>query len=495
MSAVIFLRKSRGAFSLVITMGSLVYFGGAIKALDENGKIGGYLVRFSDDGSQKDLAGEYFTSKTFLGSRDGDGVDTMFHHGQPIPVKSKLTKAAAAEIKALQDHVFAPVKTKRDTIGIFAETVLDMADEYEKAVFGLVKAGKLGWSSGAVSHLVKKSSDGQIKRWPIGEASITPTPCEPLNRALTIKSLDSIKFVSVVEDDEDPAPQPIADKPAGLAAKLNQHIEDLADDKGRTREAIIKQMAREAGVEVKTVEAILANAERPTDARLKAFARALNVSFDALKAAQGRDHLQTIKGMFEEALAEQTPSRWELESTYCRIIKKLAQAASAAQMAGVTFDLEAKIKEATDEYTSLLRAHALAQIESWIEAGGDDDFYLKAILDTAESVKALASTDLDTHLQLAESVNRGLYSRFRAQHEARKKESSRGNRDGQKAGRVLSEKNRTRLAEFIKQILAVASDAQSLLDESQPMASDEQKRAAQTKYLMSKHRLRAAIGA
>jgi len=460
-------------------MDSLIYFGGSIKALDENGKVGGYLVRFSDDGAQKDLSGEYFTSKTFLGSRDGDGVDTVFHHGQALPVKAKLTKAAQAEVEALRDHVFAPVKTKRDTVGIFAETVLNMADEYEKAVFGLVKAGKIGWSSGAVGHLVKKAEGGQITRWPIGEASMTPTPCEPLNRAITIKSLDAIKFVSVVEGDEDDDAPAIPEKPTGLAAKLNQHIDDLADDRGRTRETIINQMAKRAGTEVKAVESILANEERPTDARLKAFAEVLNVSFDVLKATTRRDHLQTIKGMFEEALAETVPSRWELESVYSKIIKKLAQAASAAQMAGVTFDLEAKVKEATDEYTGLLMKHALGQIADWMEDGGDDEFYLKAILDAQASVKALADADLDTHSQFTVSVLRGISSRFRGNHEGRVK-----------AGRVLSEKNRQRITDLIPNLEAVKAELQKLLDDSTPMATDAQKRAAISATLRNQWRAR-----
>ena len=185
------------------TMDSLIYFGEAIKTLDDNGKVGGYLVRFSDNGVQKDLTGEYFTTKTYLGARDCDGVDTIFHHGQPLPIKAKLTAVAASEMNALSEHIFEPIKTKRDTVGIWAETVLKMADDYEKAVYGLVKAGKLGWSSGAVDHLVKKSSGGEITRWPIGEASMTLTPAEPLNRTVTIKALESVEFLELSEDDDD----------------------------------------------------------------------------------------------------------------------------------------------------------------------------------------------------------------------------------------------------------------------------------------------------
>lgn len=455
----------------------MIYFGDALKALDSSGKIGGYLVRFSD-ADKKDLSGEYFTAETYLGARDGDGVDTIFHHGQALPVKAKLTKAAIAELEGLREHVFAPVKTKRDTVGVFAETVLDMADEYEKAVFGLVKAGKLGWSSGAVGHLVKKADDGQIKRWPIGEASITPTPCEPLNRAMPVKSLDSLKFVSVLEDDE-PEPQAIPDKPTGLAAKLNQHIDDMADDKDKPRAAIIAQMAKRAGVEVKAVEAILFGEEKPTDARLKAFADVLKVSFDVLKSSTRRDHLQTIKGMFEDALADQVPSRWELDSIYSRIIKKLASAASAAQIAGVTFDLEAKVKEATDEYTSRLQSHALGQIAEWIESGSDDDFYLKAIVNPSKDILSGIPIDLSDHSELLVSGLKSVIARFRGNHEKRV---------AQKAGRVLSEKNRARLDGFIKQIMAVATDAQKLLDETQPMATDTEKRKAITQTLRAKWR-------
>lgn len=457
-------------------MESLIYFGGSVKALDDSGKIGGYLVRFSDDGEQKDLSGEYFTSKTYLGANDGDGVDTMFHHGQPIPIKSHLTSAVRKEIEALTEHVFAPIKAKRDTIGIWAETVLDMADEYEKAVFGMVKNGKLGWSSGAVGHLVKKSEDGQILRWPIGEASLTPTPCEPLNRAITIKSLNAVKLVAMEDDEETDI---IPNKPTALAVKLNQHIDDLADDKGRTRAQIIKSMASEAGMDIPAVESLLAGEETATDARLKAFARVLDVSFDSLKATLRKDHLLTIKGMFEEALADRVPSRWELESIYCDVIRKLANAASAAQMAGVEFDLSAKVAEATAEYTALLEKHALAQIQDWIADGATDEFYLKAILDRTSSLSSLDKSDLDSHSEFAVSAFRGLAARYRANHGARVK-----------IGSQLSARNRGRIDRDLQQIEESVSDLRKLLDESQPMASEAQKRLAISQTLRLKWRSR-----
>jgi hypothetical protein len=464
-----------------------------------------------------------------------------------------------------------------------------MADAYQQAVFGLVKAGKLGWSSGAVGHLVKKSSDGQITRWPIGEASITPCPCEPLNRAIAVDSLQTVKFINLdgdgdgdMDDDDDPGrtdwktkavwtaayinnlpdaaflliedggakdsdgkttPRSLrhfpyknssgevdlphlrnalaripqsklsADQKAsalakarriakangidtgdggsskGLSAELNQFIADRVDD-GRDRASIIAQMARAAGLDVKTVEKMLAPDEvnnpgddiiRPQDPHLRAFARVLGVEFDVLKSSVKRQHQRTIKGMFEEAIAEQRPTRWELESTYCLIIKRLANAALASNMAGIDFDLEGKIKEATTEYTGLLQTYALAQIQEWMQDGGDDDFYFKAILDAERRLKSLAATDLDSHSEFAVIALRDLAARFYGNHTARLK-----------AGRVLSEKNRQRITSLISQANAVIADFQALLDESQPMASEAEKRAALTKYLMLQHQHRMA---
>jgi hypothetical protein len=57
----------------------------------------------------------------------------------------------------------------------------------------LAKSGKLGYSSGATGHMVerKKMADGryEITRWPIGEASLTPTPAEPMNMVKSLKDM------------------------------------------------------------------------------------------------------------------------------------------------------------------------------------------------------------------------------------------------------------------------------------------------------------------
>ena len=48
---------------------NLVYYGGAVKVLGD-GRVGGYLVRFSDDKSP-DLEGDFFSPATDLGVESG----------------------------------------------------------------------------------------------------------------------------------------------------------------------------------------------------------------------------------------------------------------------------------------------------------------------------------------------------------------------------------------------------------------------------------------
>ena len=80
-----------------------------------------------------------------------------------------------------------------DEKGLWYEAQVEMADKYQKMIADLAKSGKLGYSSGATGHMVerKKSADGryEITRWPIGEASLTPTPAEPMNMVKSLKDM------------------------------------------------------------------------------------------------------------------------------------------------------------------------------------------------------------------------------------------------------------------------------------------------------------------
>ena len=163
-------------------MDTLVYFGGAVKVLDESEgevKVGGPLVVFGGS----DLEGEFFTPSTYFGAqmkRSGEAVlDTMFNHGIAT---SDATKALAA-------HEFDPLTAKATDTGIIASVILKERDQYEKLVADLARKGKLGWSSGSAPHAVRKGDDGEIKRWPLIEGSLTHQPAEPRASIMPLKSL------------------------------------------------------------------------------------------------------------------------------------------------------------------------------------------------------------------------------------------------------------------------------------------------------------------
>ena len=158
---------------------NLIYFGDAVKVLGE-GRVGGYLVRYSTD-RDPDLVGDFFTKDSDLGVEAGSRVPVYYQHGYDPVLKSRRLGRAEVEY---QD------------IGIWLEAQLEMRDEYERGLMELAEAGKLGWSSGAAGHLVEREQVGKswhITSWPIAEASLTPTPAEPRNTAISVKSLYNVQ--------------------------------------------------------------------------------------------------------------------------------------------------------------------------------------------------------------------------------------------------------------------------------------------------------------
>jgi len=147
----------------------------AVKMIDaETGRIGGYLVVWGD-ATQRDLQGEYFTSQTDIGLDWYDQRPVLYHHGLDGNLK--------AAVIGVMDTL------RQDEVGIWAEAQLDVHKRYVRAVQRLVDKGVLSWSSGSLPHLVEVAEDGHIKRWPIVEGSLTPSPAEPRHTDVhTLKS-------------------------------------------------------------------------------------------------------------------------------------------------------------------------------------------------------------------------------------------------------------------------------------------------------------------
>jgi HK97 family phage major capsid protein len=134
-----------------------------IKAMGD-GHIGGYLIVWGSP-SNRDLQGEYFTPQTDLRLEYFDSYPVLYHHGLDETTGLKMI----GRITSL----------KTDDIGLWVDAQLDLVDRYASEVYKMIQAKQFGWSSGSVDHLVKVEKTGEIKRWPLYEGSITPTPALP----------------------------------------------------------------------------------------------------------------------------------------------------------------------------------------------------------------------------------------------------------------------------------------------------------------------------
>jgi HK97 family phage major capsid protein len=137
-------------------------YGSGVKA------VGDYVVRGRGIVyGGKDLTGDIFTKSTDLGeTRSFVGTPVYYDHGL------SSIRGQIGTVKA-----WTPAGD-----GIDVEIELDKRLDYIDEVMKLVKSGALGLSTGALSHLVVRQA-GELKRWVVGEISLTPTPAEP--RTLT----------------------------------------------------------------------------------------------------------------------------------------------------------------------------------------------------------------------------------------------------------------------------------------------------------------------
>jgi len=166
---------------------------------DRLGYVKGYLVRFGDT-KTADLEGDYFTASTDYGFPVSKGqrvpLNVYYHHGMDSMVGKKSIGTGYI---------------KMDDTGLWYEAQLDMADEYGSMIAKLCKQGKMGFSSGAAGHLVERKSMGgaaEITRWPIAEASITPTPAEYRNSVKTLKEYYGMEPMMDMEEEMVMAPMP-----------------------------------------------------------------------------------------------------------------------------------------------------------------------------------------------------------------------------------------------------------------------------------------------
>lgn len=160
------------------------HFGGKLQVKDrKNGIIEGVGVRYSSH-ADPDLEAEYFEEDTYLGRQKE--FDLYYGHGFDDQIGGGPIGKAVLKMT--------------DKVGAWFEAQVDLAHEYGEAVLELVAQGLLGYSTGAVGHLVRREKVGKAYKftvYPVGELSLTPIPAEPRN-LVTLKQLqDFVKSVDL----------------------------------------------------------------------------------------------------------------------------------------------------------------------------------------------------------------------------------------------------------------------------------------------------------
>ena len=237
-----------------------------IKAVtDDSFTIAGYGVLFGD----KDVEGDTFTKNTDY------MLDTV-----PEPV---VLYDHAQELKSVFGRVTGVTEKEA---GLWMEAQINRASDYAKQILELIKLGKLGYSTGSVAHLVERL-EGNIKRWPIYELSLTPTPAEP--RTVGVEYLKGLGVVIPTDAQTDVPTEGDALKgnEPESAASAEAEVEAEVVTKTNTGETI---MSDEAKVTETVTEEV--QPEAPT------------IDMDALKAELNIAAQDAVKNAWEAESAE-----------------------------------------------------------------------------------------------------------------------------------------------------------------------------------------------
>ena len=219
-----------GPFKNIMPDETLIAFGDAIKAVEETPdsyKFGAYLVVF--DSPDVSRHRDHFTKSTDYGFVDGETRPLMYNHGLDGTIGKTTIGRATLFIKDDGIWMDGEIKKRRgylekhiDRIG-HGLTQRTNIKGHELPVFGT--------SSGATAHSVirERSGDGhEIKQWHIGEASITPTPAEPLTGCGAIKSLgefgDDVTAIIFGDELKMDGPFKFASTQIHLPSTLGEHL-------------------------------------------------------------------------------------------------------------------------------------------------------------------------------------------------------------------------------------------------------------------------------
>lgn len=149
--------------------------------------IEGLAIPFGGPLAGRDLDGEFFSKNTDLCLEWFDVRPLLYDHGLD---------------GALQTSVVGRVKSHEiKSDGLWVRAQLDRNSKYREVVGELIGAAGVGFSSGAMQHLVETDrKTGEILRWPWVEESLTPTPANPdALQVYAVKSVDLIEHLAAID--------------------------------------------------------------------------------------------------------------------------------------------------------------------------------------------------------------------------------------------------------------------------------------------------------
>jgi len=252
---------------------TLVRFGGAIKAMDD-GHIGGYLVTFSDP-DHPDLDGDFFNADTDFGIDDGAKTAVYLNHRLPMPTRD-------GKSVAIKEKIGEGTLTK-DANGIMIDAILYNREQYQEAL------DALGWSSGTAGHLVEyEAVEGKatwIKTWPLGlDGSITPSPAEPRNSVIPLKSLSDLLPPFPEQESEPEAEHKPAESEPGAEAVTDTNNQKALEDAPPIQE--------DTPMEDKEVKTITMSEDELQAFATKAASEAVDKALEALPATKAASDIE-----------------------------------------------------------------------------------------------------------------------------------------------------------------------------------------------------------
>lgn len=228
----------------------------------------------------KDFDGESFEAGTDFATAWYKTRPLLYHHGMDPEIGPEKI-----------GEVF---EAKTTDAGIWVRTQLDKAHRYYEFIKQLVDQQALGFSSGAVPHLVKTDKDGRIKQWPWVELSLTPTPANPNAIAYTVKASEALEHLASVDAD---IPEPLA-----AALKALDEWADSTPDNG-SAEPLADRLQRVTA----EVEAVVEHANEHYEMKTKAGKPISKANRERLSAL--RRQLDDLGQSLDAFLAEADPER------------------------------------------------------------------------------------------------------------------------------------------------------------------------------------------